>query len=183
MATMIPKNGSDLNEQGIEKIIDNFSFTGALLAKAEWSNHRLIFATKPLKEPLHISGKPRVSIRLACDRPTANLTVWLVNLPWTDSERITEDVITRGWADPQNSSSLETQQPLQPGEFRTVEFDLQPDDQVIEQGQQIGLMVFSSDRDFTLWPEPGTEISIDLDQTTLSLPVVGGEAVFRLATE
>jgi hypothetical protein len=29
-------------------------------------------------------------------------------------------------------------------------FDLQPDDQVIEAGQRIGLMIFSSDRDFTL---------------------------------
>jgi X-Pro dipeptidyl-peptidase len=35
-------------------------------------------------------------------------------------------------------------------------------------------MIFSSDRDFTLWPEPGTELTIDLDGTVLELPVVGG---------
>ena len=37
-------------------------------------------------------------------------------------------------------------------------------------------MIFSSDRDFTLWPAPGTELTIDLDRTSLRLPVVGGEA-------
>lgn len=34
-------------------------------------------------------------------------------------------------------------------------------------------MIFSSDRDFTLWPHPGTELTIDLNETQLILPVVG----------
>jgi hypothetical protein len=38
-----------------------------------------------------------------------------------------------------------------------MQFDLQPDDQIIPAGHQIGLMIFSSDRDFTLWPTPGRE--------------------------
>jgi len=42
-------------------------------------------------------------------------------------------------------------------------------------------MIFSSDPEFTLWPEPGTTLSVDLDGTSLSLPVVGGiEALGRL---
>jgi X-Pro dipeptidyl-peptidase len=49
-----------------------------------------------------------------------------------------------------------------------------PDDQIIPAGQQIGLMIFSSDKDFTLWPDPGTELTIDLESTSLTLPVVGG---------
>lgn len=162
-------------KQGTETIVDNYSFKGSQLAKAEWSNHRLIYATKPLKEPVHISGTSRVSIRLASNKPAVCLSVWLVSLPWTDSERITDDIITRGWADPQNYRSLTVPEPLVPGEFRTVSFDLQPDDQIIAAGEQIGLMIFASDRDFTLWPEPGTELTIDLDATTLSLPIVGGE--------
>ena len=36
-------------------------------------------------------------------------------------------------------------------------------------------MIFSSDRDFTLWPEPGTELTVDLAATKLELPIVGGE--------
>ena len=61
-------------------------------------------------------------------------------------------------------------------------FDLQPDDQIIPAGRRIGLMIFSSDRDFTLWPKPGTELTIDLAGTTLRLPIVGGVAALRAAT-
>ena len=32
----------------------------------------------------------------------------------------------------------------------------------------------SSDRDFTLWPNAGTELTIDLAGTFIRLPVVGG---------
>ena len=62
-------------------------------------------------------------------------------------------------------------------------FDLQPDDQVIPAGQQIGLMIFSSDRDFTLRPTPGTELTIDLDATSITLPIVGGPEAFAQALE
>jgi X-Pro dipeptidyl-peptidase len=159
--------------------VDNFSFSGRVLAQAEWTNHRLMYATPKLLEPLHISGTAKISIRLASSKPAANLSVWLVSLPWTDSQRITDDVITRGWADPQNHQSLTESKPLVPGQFYDLTFDLQPDDQIIQAGEQIGLMIFSSDRDFTLWPEPGTELTIDLDATSITLPVVGGSDEFR----
>ena len=42
-------------------------------------------------------------------------------------------------------------------------------------------MVFSSDRDFTLWPQPGTELTIDLDASSITLPVVGGSAAVARA--
>ncbi len=42
-------------------------------------------------------------------------------------------------------------------------------------------MIFSSDKDFTLWPTPGTELTVDLDATTLTLPVVGGAEAFASA--
>ena len=56
---------------------------------------------------------------------------------------------------------------------------LMPDDQIIKKGQQIGLMIFSSDKEFTLHPKPGTELTIDLDGTTLTLPIVGGVNEFN----
>ncbi|WP_240491196.1 Xaa-Pro dipeptidyl-peptidase [Pirellula sp. SH-Sr6A] len=158
--------------QGKETLIDNFSFPGSALAQAEWSNHRLLYSTKPLEKEVHISGTPRIRLRVASNKPSACLSVWLVALPWTGSKRITDDVITRGWADPKNAKSLENEEPLVPGEFRTVEFHLQPEDQIIPAGESIGLMLFASDRDFTLWQEPGTELSIDLDQSELILPIV-----------
>ena len=69
------------------------------------------------------------------------------------------------------------------GEFREVAFQLQPDDQIIPAGQQIGLVIFSSDREFTLWPEPGTELTIDLSGCELTLPIVGGLDTLNQALE
>jgi X-Pro dipeptidyl-peptidase len=162
---------------GTETLVDNVSFDGAALAEAEWTDHRLMYITKPLKDSLHISGQPSITIKLASSKPAANLSVWLVALPWEDDRgtKITDNVITRGWADPQNHKSLTDCEPLEPGQFYTLNFELQPDDQIIPPGQQIGLMIFGSDREYTLWPEPGTELTIDLEGTSLGLPVVGGE--------
>jgi hypothetical protein len=100
----------------------------------------------------------------------------MVSLPWKDGKKalITDNIITRGWADPQNYRSIRKGEKLKPGRFYDMTFNLQPDDQVIPAGQQIGLMIFSSDREFTLWPDPGTELTVDLSATSITLPVVGG---------
>src|SRR5690606_27351270 len=168
-------------EQGKETLVDDASVPGARLAAAEESEHRLLYATPELAEPLHISGTARITIRLAANKPAANLSVWLVSLPWEQSRRITDNIITRGWADPQNHKSLRESEPLVPGRFYDLTFDLQPDDQVIAAGERIGLMVCSSARDLTLWPKPGSELTVDLDATALELPVVGGRAAFEKA--
>jgi X-Pro dipeptidyl-peptidase len=169
--------------QRMETLVDNFSFGGESLAKAEWTNHRLMYVTPKLTKPVHISGTPKIQIRLAASKPAANLSVWLVSLPWNDSRRakITDNIITRGWADPQNHRSLTESEPLVPGQLYDLSFALQPDDQIIPKGQQIGLMVFSSDRDFTLSPDPGTELTVDLDATSIELPIVGGMDAFQEA--
>ena len=60
-------------------------------------------------------------------------------------------------------------------------FELEPDDQIIPAGQQIGLMIFSSDKEFTLHPDPGTRLTVDLDRTSLTVPVVGGSASMSVA--
>jgi X-Pro dipeptidyl-peptidase len=169
--------------QGRETLVDNFSFSGATLAQAEWTEHRLIYVTPKLSEAVHLSGTPRIKIKLASSKPAANLSVWLVSLPWNKSKnaKITENIITRGWADPQNHKSLTAGQPLEPGKFYELSFDLQPDDQIIAKGQQIGLMIFSSDREFTLWPTPGTELTVDINATSIELPVVGGSQAYTKA--
>ncbi len=181
------KNGlldsSKANEQAPATLIDDVSITGAELAKAAESTHRLIYATSELKEPLHISGTARIRIKLSSSKPAANLSVWLVSLPYTDSEKINDNIITRGWADPQNRNSLTESKPLVPGEMVELEFDLEPDDQIIPVGAKIGLMIFSSDRDFTLWPAAGTELTIDPSATSLDLPLVGGVEAFQNATK
>ncbi len=168
-----------------ETITDNYSFSGATLAQAEYTNHRLLYLTPTLKAPLHLSGLASIKIKLAANKPAANLSVWLVSLPWNNSRtaKITDNIITRGWADPQNHASIRKGEPLTPGKFYEVSFDLQPDDQIIPEGQQIGLMIFSSDREFTLLPKPGTELTVDLSGTLLKLPVVGGKEAYEAAVK
>jgi X-Pro dipeptidyl-peptidase len=167
--------------QGRETLIDNVAVGGSELAAASRSSHRLLYATAELREPVHISGTPRLTIPVAASRPAVNLSVWLVALPPAGAGDARPSVITRGWADPQNHRSLTESEPLVPGRFYTVSFDLQPDDEIIPAGRRLALMIFAADRDFTLWPEPGTELTVDLDGTSLLLPVVGGAGALERA--
>ncbi|MDB9782727.1 Xaa-Pro dipeptidyl-peptidase [Winogradskyella sp.] len=163
---------------------DDVAFSGTDLAKAKISNNRLMYVTSILNADLHISGVAKVSITLASNKPAANLSVWLVSLPWQegDAVKITDNIITRGWADPKNHKSLTDEEDLVPGQFYTVNFELQPDDQIIKAGQQIGFMIFSSDKEYTLHPKAGTELTVQLHKTTLTLPIVGGKKAFNKAT-
>ena len=163
---------------------DDVAYSGSDLAKSNTSNNRLMYVTSILNEDLHISGVAKVSITLASNKPAANLSVWLVSLPWQegDAVKITDNIITRGWADPKNHKSLTDEEDLVPGQFYTVNFELQPDDQIIKAGQQIGFMIFSSDKEYTLHPKAGTELTVQLHKTTLTLPIVGGKKAFNKAT-
>lgn len=167
----------------VETLVDDVAFSAAELARAPELSHRLLYAGPELGTPLHVSGTARVTVRVASSRPAANLSLWLLTLPWGEPPAAASNLITRGWADPQNHASLERSEPLVPGRFYDVTFELQPDDQVIPAGSRLALMIFSSDRDFTLWPRPGTELSVALEGTRLVLPVVGGEPAWRTATE
>ena len=170
----------------IEKIIDDVQFKGGVLASAEQSPHRLIYATPELTDAVHLSGTPSIKIRVAANKAAANLSVWLVTLPF-DEKAVGSagqlGVVSRAWADPQNYRSLTKTgnydsklagTPLVPGKFVELTFDLQPIDRVIPAGKRLALMIMSSDHDFTIWPKAGTELSIDVAQTSIVLPVVGG---------
>lgn len=159
-----------------ETFVDDYTIAGNDLAQAENSKNRLLFISPKLKSPIHISGIAELSIKIALSKPAANLSVYLVSLPWNndDDAKITDNIITRGWADPQNYKSISESEPLKPGKFYELSFDLQPDDQIIPAGQQIGLLIFSSDNQFTLLPKPGTELTIDTNKTKLTVPIVGG---------
>jgi X-Pro dipeptidyl-peptidase len=178
---------------GRDSIVDDATVTGSANAGAPRSGHRLLFATAPLADSLRISGTPRVTVRVAVDRPAANLSVWMVTLPF-DTAAIGSagraGVVTRGWADIQNHASLTSGgiyqskhrgEPLVPGRFYDLTFDLEPDDQVIPAGRQLGIMIMSSDPEFTLSPRAGTTLAVDLAGTSFLVPVVGGDAALMRA--
>ena len=186
------KGGNKVGSLGFKKaskktkeiLIDDHAISGIDLAKATDSKNRLLYVTPILKEDVHISGLASISVKIASSKPATNLSVWLVSLPWDEGRvRITNNVITRGWADLQNNKSLRKSKPLKPGKFYKMTFDLQPDDQIIRKGQQIGLMIFSSDNQFTLLPKPGTELTVNLQGTSITIPVVGGKEAFKKAID
>jgi X-Pro dipeptidyl-peptidase len=176
-----------------EKLVDDVAFSGSALASLEESSHRLLYATGTLTDTVHISGTPRVTLRIASSKPAANLSVWLVMLPF-DSLRVGSQshagVISHGWADIQNSrsltkggnyASLAPEQPLTPGKFYDLTFDLQPDDEFVPAGKRLAVMIMSSDREFTLWPRAGTELTVDLAHSSFLIPIVGGKTALMKA--
>ena len=179
--------------QGLDTLVDDAAVSGSAAASVTQSPHRLLYATRPLTDTVRISGTVRVTLRVASSKPAANLSVWLVTLPY-DSATVGSQghvgVVTRGWADIQNHASLTRGgnydskvpgQPLVPGRFYDVTFDLEPDHQVIPPGKQLAVMIMSSDREFTLWPEPGTQLTVDLGRSSFSIPIVGGAAALARA--
>ncbi|WMW80880.1 Xaa-Pro dipeptidyl-peptidase [Undibacterium cyanobacteriorum] len=191
LGTKLPANKT----KAIEKLIDDVQFSGGSLASSEQSTNRLLYATPELKEALHMSGTPVIKLRVAANKAAANLSVWLVTLPF-DPKNVGSagqmGVVSRAWADPQNAESLtrggnydskKPGRPLKSGQFVDLRFDLQPGDRIIPAGKRLALMVFSSDRDFTLWPKAGTELQLDLSQSQLQFPVVGGAEAWKSALE
>ncbi len=164
-----------------DTLTDDYHYSGAELCGEKYNEHRLLFVSPTLKEDIRISGIPQVTIRLSSSKVAANLSVWLVALPWEDEKEteVYDNIITRGWADPQNFNSLTNGVVLQKDTYYQVTFDLMPDDQIIPAGKQIGLLIFSSDKEFTLWPKPGTELTIDLLNSNISIPIVGGQNAYE----
>ena len=180
-------------KQGTEKLTDDWHVKPGDMALAASSPNRLLYALPVLKDSIHMSGQSVVTLKLALNKPAANLSVYLVTLPFDPASIGSAGqvgVVTRGWADPQNYKSLKDGgdflsklpgEPLTPGKFYTMTFPLQPDDQIIKPGQQLALMILSSDFGFTLRPSPGTELTVDLDGTSITIPVLGGASALQKA--
>ena len=155
-----------------ETLTDDASIAALTSANTASSNVRLIYQTPPLTQPVRISGTPTVSLELAFSKPRANLTAALVSYPPTGNGTI----LTRGWIDPANRKNDWADIPVKPGSFYRIDFDMQPKDVVVPAGNRLALMVLSSDRDFTIRPAAGTQLSLALARSSLALPVVGGSA-------
>ena len=167
---------------GQQSLTDDVSFSGPDLAAAEGSEHRLLFATPELAEEVHLSGLAR-GYPPPRRRPRRRQPLGVAGLAPLDRGRPHQ-------RQPDHAAAGPTRRMRPPcarasrwlrGEFVDVAFDLQPDDQIIPPGQRIGLMIFSSDADFTLHPQPGTRLIVDLGGTALDLPVVGGHSALERA--
>lgn len=82
-------------------------------------------------------------------------------------------VVTRGWLDVRNRLAPWASQPVRPGETYTFGWDMQPNDHVFQPGHRIGIVVISTDRDYTLRYRAGTEIVVRLGASQAVLPLGG----------
>ncbi|MFC7344043.1 Xaa-Pro dipeptidyl-peptidase [Saccharopolyspora griseoalba] len=154
-------------EPVVEGLTDDARRLARDLAAAPSSPNRLAYFTSPLAEPSRVSGEVRAELALRFDRPAANVTALLVDQAPDGGV----SVVTRGWTDPQNREAVDRTVPIEPGEDYRITVRMQPDDYVFEPGHRLGLVVLSSDHEFTLRPDPGTGLELDLSRTRLRLPI------------
>ena len=164
-------------QPGLETLIDNATITAATLTNAASSPNRLVFRTPFTNAPIRISGTPRVSLRLSSSTPKANLTAMLVSYPAAGNATIH----ARGWMDPENRNAIDVTDPVTPGTMYQLNFDMQPKDSVIAAGRRIGIVIMSSDNEYTIRPAPGTQLTLDLAGSSVLLPVVGGGSALAQA--
>ncbi|MEV4649327.1 Xaa-Pro dipeptidyl-peptidase [Saccharopolyspora sp. NPDC049357] len=153
----------------VEGLTDDAGLLAEDLAAAPSSPNRLAYFTEPLAERARVSGEVRADLALTFDRPAANVTALLVDQAPDGSV----SVVTRGWTDPQNREALDRTTPIEPGRNYAITVTMQPDDYVFAPGHRLGVVVLSSDHDFTLRPKPGAGLGLDLARTSISIPAVG----------
>jgi X-Pro dipeptidyl-peptidase len=157
-----------------ERIIDDASYDAAELAAMPQSPHRLVYQSQAVTEPVRLSGTPKLSLRLSFDEPAANVSAGLIDYR-PDG---TAFLITEGWTDPQNRKSISSTFSITPGTPYDIDFDMQPDDYVFQAGSKIGVVLLSSDYEYTLRPDPGTKLMLDTSKSEVLLPIVGGRDSF-----
>ncbi|MDP9844839.1 Xaa-Pro dipeptidyl-peptidase [Streptosporangium lutulentum] len=155
-----------------ETIVDDASQRAQTLADAATSPNRLAYKSGTLPGAVRLSGTPEVSLRMSFGQPAANVTALLVDYDQNGKAKI----ITRGWTDPQNRKSISKSEPIKPGHSYDLDFDMQPHDYVFPAGHRIGVVLLSSDYEYTIRPTPGATLHLDTAKSTVKLPLVGGAA-------
>ncbi|MGN9836686.1 Xaa-Pro dipeptidyl-peptidase [Nonomuraea sp. H19] len=81
-------------------------------------------------------------------------------------------IVTRGWLDVRNRHRPDRTEPLRPGKEYAFTWDFQPTDYLFKKGHRLGLVLISTDYDYTLRYPPGTKITVSPKHSSLRLPVV-----------
>jgi hypothetical protein len=163
-----------------ETLTDDAAQADTVLRDAATSPNRLVYQTGVLNNDVRISGTPTVSLNLAFSKAKANLSAALVSYPATGTTGGV--ILTRGWKDPENRNSDYVSDPMVPGTSYQIDFDMQAKDAIVPAGRRLALMVFSSDRNYTIRPAAGTQLTLDLGKSSFTIPVVGGQAALAAAT-
>jgi len=156
--TFTPSNETQMsivdsgNSKTLERLMENPSI-----------NHetRLIFLSAPFEKSRLFSGTAQVSLNLAVmNRKAANITVAIIEYDKNENGR----VVTRGWADPQNYADLKQGKLLVPAQSYQLRFKLEPKQYRVSAGNRLGVLITSTDYDYTFRPKAGTVIQLNLGQ-------------------
>ncbi|WP_214320814.1 Xaa-Pro dipeptidyl-peptidase [Nonomuraea sediminis] len=80
-------------------------------------------------------------------------------------------IVSRAWLDARNRHRPDVTEPLRPGKPYSFTWDFQPKDYLFKKGHKIGLVIISTDVDYTLRYPPGTQIELSPAHSSLSLPI------------
>ncbi|TDD95863.1 Xaa-Pro dipeptidyl-peptidase [Actinomadura rubrisoli] len=89
-------------------------------------------------------------------------------------------IITRGWLDARNRHSPARTEPIKPGASYDFRWDFEPTDYVVKPGHRLGVIVLSTDYDYTLRYPAGTKVALQPGTSRVLLPLArGGREALR----
>lgn len=168
--------GTDTEPSGTEQFVNNSTELPNMLARSEDNQHRLVYRTEPLSERLRVSGEISPNLTVSVDSRAALLSAAIVDYGPDQVQ-----IVDRGWMDLNNRNSIERSDPVEPGEQYRVSFPIESTEYVFEPDHQLGIMIYSSDREFTKRPPSSPEVTLFLEESNIRIPVVGGQPAFRSA--
>jgi X-Pro dipeptidyl-peptidase len=80
-------------------------------------------------------------------------------------------IVTRGWLDVRNRHDPGRTEPIAPGTMYWFRWDMQPNDYVFKAGHRIGVVVLSTDYDYTLRYPAGTKVAVAPGVSEVRLPL------------
>ena len=92
----------------------------------------------------------------------------LKELPFVKTQ---ERVITKGVLNLQNRNDLLTVEDIKPNEWMTLDFTLQPSIYKLKKGDSLRVLLYTTDFEHTIRDNSNYILTVDLDQSSISLPV------------
>ena len=153
----------------------------------------------PIEEDLHLNGKAHLHLRLQSSTNKGLLSAQLMELgskkylqpyPAVLSVRTLDNghyhmldnltelpfketgqrVITKGYLNLQNRHDLLQVEPVTPGEWMEFDFELQPTIYKLEKGTTLRLVLYTTDFEITVRDQTDYQLTIDLANSSLTLP-------------
>lgn len=190
----------DINATVYDKTKDNQKewLDELVLSESEAYKNRIKILWDPFEEyaaassELRISGTVKVGFNAQLDRGTAVLSAMLVDLGkdcriTAEEVKLDEDgtyrfglesepsefkVISRGWLNAQNRSTIWSKETLEIGKTYSYRFDMVPTDYTLKAGHKLALILYGIDAQETQRPDTVTNITIDLASLDVKVPFV-----------